>query len=200
MKNNKRIFILIFLLLPPFVFGQNKNNLNIFKELVDSSVTSFVGYLPSGEKQINLKLELGSSYSFFRNRILSDLTEKGFKINVYPSIKENAAKVNYVIEEMNVSYSDIDRDGLFGEFLMPRKLSLRGNFSIDKENIFTKNFNYTFLDTVNVKAVNELENESYPFTKGEVPTEPFFSSITEPVIAISSAAVAIILFFTIRSK
>ncbi len=200
MKNHKRIFILIFLLLPPFVFGQTKTNLNIFKELVDSSVTSFVNNLPKNENQINLKLELGVSYSFFKNRILNDLTLKGIKVTVYPSFKENAAKINYAIEEMNVDYSEIDRDGMFGDFLMPRKLSLKGSYSIDKKNIFTKNFNYTFLDTVNVKAVKSLENESYPFTKGEVPTEPFFSSITEPVIAIGSAALAVILFFTIRSK
>ncbi|HED07085.1 MAG TPA: hypothetical protein ENI57_03110 [Ignavibacteria bacterium] len=200
MKNHKRIFILIFLLLPPFVFGQTKTNLNIFKELVDSSVTSFVNNLPKNENQINLKLELGVSYSFFKNRILNDLTLKGIKVTVYPSFKENAAKINYAVEEMNVDYSEIDRDGMFGDFLMPRKLSLKGSYSIDKKNIFTKNFNYTFLDTVNVKAVKSLENESYPFTKGEVPTEPFFSSITEPVIAIGSAALAVILFFTIRSK
>ena len=173
---------------------------NIFKELVDSSVISFVNNLPGNENQINLKFELGVSYSLFKNRILNDLTEKGIKVTVYPSIKENAAKINYTIEAMKVNYSDIDRDGMFGDFLMPRKLSVKGSYSIDKENIFTKNFNYTFLDTVNVKAVKSLENESYPFTKGEVPTEPFFSSITEPVIAISSAALAVILFFTIRSK
>jgi len=200
MKNHKRIFILIFLLLPPFVFGQTKTNLNIFKELVDSSVTSFVNKLPKNENQINLKLELGVSYSFFKNRILNDLTLKGIKVTVYPSFKKNIAKINYAIEEMKVNYSEIDRDGMFGDFLMPRKLSLKGSYSIDKKNIFTKNFNYTFLDTVNVKVVKSLENESYPFTKGEIPTEPFFSSITEPVIAIGSAALAVILFFTIRSK
>jgi len=181
-------------------YGQSKTNLNIFKELVDSSVVSFVNYLPSSENQINLKLELGTSYSFFSNRILNDLLKKGIKVHIYPSFKDDVSNVNYTIEEVKVHYSEIDRDGMFGDFLMPRKLSLKGNFSIDKKNIFTKNFNYTFLDTVNVNAVKSLENESFPFTKGEVPAEPFFSSITEPVIAISSAAVAVILFFTIRSK
>ncbi|MCH7827803.1 MAG: hypothetical protein IIC75_07525 [Bacteroidetes bacterium] len=200
MKNHKRIFILSFLIFSSFVFGQNKTNLNIFNELVDSSVISFINNLPVNKKRINLKLELGTSYSLFKNRILNYLTEREIKVTVYPSIKVNATKINYSIEEMNVDYSEIYRDGMFGDFLMPRKLSLKGSYSIEKENIFTKNFNYTFLDTVNVKAVKSLENESYSFTKGDVPTEPFFSSITEPVIAISSAALAIILFFTIRSK
>ena len=200
MKNQKKIFMLFFLFMQTLNYGQSKTNLNIFKELVDSSVVSFVNYLPSSENQINLKLELGTSYSFFSNRILNDLLKKGIKVHIYPSFKDDVSNVNYTIEEVKVHYSEIDRDGMFGDFLMPRKLSLKGNFSIDKKNIFTKNFNYTFLDTVNVNAVKSLENESFPFTKGEVPAEPFFSSITEPVIAISSAAVAVILFFTIRSK
>jgi len=200
MKKYKYLIIILFLIVTPFLCGQSKTNLNIFKELVDSSVTSFVSNLPKNEKHINLKMELGTSYSFFQNRILNDLIKKGMKVSVYPSFKEKVANVNYTIEKMKVTYSEIDRDGMFGDFLMPRKLSLKGNYTINNKNIFTKNFNYTFLDTVNVKAVEGLENESYSFTKGEVPTEPFFASITEPVIAISSAAVAIILFFTIRSK
>ena len=198
MKIKSLVFIVI--IFPFFVFGQTKTNLNIYNELVDSSVISLINNLPVGEKEINLKLELGESYSFFQNRILYDLNEKEIKINLFPTLIEGNYRVIYVLEEIKVEYSDIEREGLFGEFMMPRELTLKGNFNISKENIFTKNFNYTFLDTVNVKAVNDIENGSYSFTKGEMPSEPFFSSITEPVIAISSAAVAIILFFTIRSK
>jgi len=197
--NIKRL-VFIVIIFPFFVFGQTKTNISIYNELVDSSVISLINNLPIGEKEINLKLELGESYSFFQNRILYDLNEKKIKVNLFPTLIEGNSRVNYVLEELNVEYSDIEREGLFGEFMMPRELTLKGNFNISKENIFTKNFNYTFLDTVNVKAVNDIENGSYSFTKGEMPSEPFFSSITEPVIAISSAAVAIILFFTIRSK
>jgi len=198
MKIKSLVFIVI--IFPFFVFGQTKTNLNIYNELVDSSVISLINNLPVGEKEINLKLELGESYSFFQNRILYDLNEKEIKINLFPTLIEGNYRVIYVLEEIKVEYSDIEREGLFGEFMMPRELTLKGNFNISKENIFTKNFNYTFLDTVNVKAVSDIENGSYPFTRGDMPSEPFFSSLTEPVIAISSAAVAIILFFTIRSK
>lgn len=193
-------FIIFVLFIPSFIFGQTKTNLDIYNELVDSSVISLINNLPQGENEINLKLELGDSYSFFQNRILYDLNEKKIKINMFPTLKDGVSGVNYVIEEMDVNYSDIDRDGMFGDFMMPRELNIEGNYSISNKKIFTKNFNYTFLDTVNVKAVNEIENESYPFTKGDIPSEPFFSSISEPVIALSSAAVAIILFYTIRSK
>ena len=140
MKKYKYLIIILFLLITPFLCGQSKTNLSIFKELVDSSVTSFVNNLPENKNHINLKLELGTSYSLFQNRILNDLTTKGIKVSVYPSFKEKAPNVNYAIEKMNVTYSEIDRDGMFGDFLMPRRLSLKGSYSIKKENIFTKNF------------------------------------------------------------
>lgn len=196
----RKSLFLIFFFCPILVLGQSKSNLNIFNELVDSSVVSLINNLETSGNEINLKLELGNSYSLFQNRILYDLKENEIKVNLFPQRKENIYNINFAIEEMEVNYYDIERESLFGEFLMPREVTLKGNFSISRENIFTKNYNYTFLDTVNVKAVSELENPSYPFTKGEMPSEPFFSSITEPVIAISSAAVAVILFFTIRSK
>ena len=48
--------------------------------------------------------------------------------------------------------------------------------------------------------IKSLENESFPFTKGAVPPEPFLSGLAEPLIAIGTAAVIIALFFSIRSK
>jgi len=48
--------------------------------------------------------------------------------------------------------------------------------------------------------VKSLENPNHPFTKGNIPAEPFFESIPEPVLAIGTAATAVILFFILRSK
>jgi hypothetical protein len=48
--------------------------------------------------------------------------------------------------------------------------------------------------------VKSLENQALPFTKGEVPPEPLFSSLLEPAVALGTAAVVIYLFFSIRSK
>jgi hypothetical protein len=40
----------------------------------------------------------------------------------------------------------------------------------------------------------------YNFTKGDVPPEPFFSSLLEPTVAIVTTALAVALFFAIRSN
>ena len=74
-----------------------------------------------------------------------------------------------------------------------------GNYYIST-NQQVKDFNLSTKDTINVEDVEIIEDRSYPFTQGELPAEPFFSSILEPVVAISAAAVTVILFFSVRSK
>ena len=76
---------------------------------------------------------------------------------------------------------------------------LSGNYFISNQSQ-VKDFKITAIDTINVENVEYVENRSYPFTRGDLPTEPFFSSILEPVIAIGAAAVVIVLFFSVRSK
>ena len=78
-------------------------------------------------------------------------------------------------------------------------MELSGNYFISNQSQ-VKDFKLTVVDTVNVENVQELENRSYPFTQGELPPEPFFSSLLEPIVAIGAAATVIILFFSVRSK
>ena len=61
-------------------------------------------------------------------------------------------------------------------------------------------YKYNFSDTVALSNINNLQNIAYSFTSPEIPNEPFFSSLLEPTIAIGTAAVAVYLFFNIRSK
>jgi hypothetical protein len=83
---------------------------------------------------------------------------------------------------------------------MQRKIDLSGSYSISKETVISERFDYAYIDTVSVDDAKAIENPSFPFTQAEIPSEPFFSSLLEPAIAIGSAALAVILFFTIRSK
>jgi len=53
---------------------------------------------------------------------------------------------------------------------------------------------------VKVEEIKYLQNESFPFTTGKIPPEPFLSAIAEPLIAIGTAAAVVILFFSVRSK
>ncbi len=175
--------------------AQEKNNLQVFNQLVDSSIVELAPLIPDTVRNISLDLEEGT-YSVFNSQIISDLTGRGYTL----VSRDDHFKLQYVISEVSTSYGDIFRDGFLGDYLVPRKLSLSGSSNLSGRTITTHNFNYTFQDTIAVDSVNSYENLAWPFTHGSLPSEPFFSGILEPVIAVGTAALAVILFFTIRSK
>ena len=79
-----------------------------------------------------------------------------------------------------------------------REISLKGNYFYSGSG--KKDFSYSSNDTVKVDDIKNLENVSFKFTNGTLPPEPFFTGLFEPVVALGTAAAAVILFFTVRSK
>jgi hypothetical protein len=98
-----------------------------------------------------------------------------------------------------VRYTEPEKDGIFGDFFTERTIELSGNFFVSNQSQ-VKDFTIAVKDTINVEDVEKVENRSYPFTRGELPPEPFFSSLLEPIVAVGAAAVIIILFFSVRSQ
>ncbi len=191
-------FIISFFVSVP-IFCQVHDNLEIFYSLIDSSAVNIIKNLPSSSKNLSLNLNLGEAYSLFQNYLESIFYKYGYNVDSKNSI-HNEITIDYVLDKAEVNYGDIFRDGLFGSYLLPRKIEISGNYSIKNNSFIYKEFHYNYLDTVKVDNVKTLENNSYPFTQGNVPAEPFFSSLFEPLVAIGTAAIAVFLFFTIRSK
>jgi hypothetical protein len=175
--------------------AQEKTNLKVFNQLVDSSLAGIASVIPDTVKNISLDLEEGT-YAVFNSQIISFLTGKGYKL----ISGEDSFRLQYVITEAATSYGDIFRDGFLGEYLVPRRLTLSGSGNLLGRVMTTRNFNLAFQDTVAVDSVNAYENPAWTFTQGKLKSEPFFSGIFEPLIAVGTAALAVILFFTIRSK
>ena len=194
----KNILLILFLV-STCVLSQTRDNLEIFYSLVDSSGENLMKNLPESGKDINLNMHLGKSYSLFENHLMEIFDNAGFDINIKDSARENTY-VNYVLDKAKVNYGEMFRSGFFGSYLLPRKLEISGNYSIKNNSFIYKEFHYSYFDTVRVDNVKTLENSSYTFTQGSVPPEPFFSSLFEPLIAVGTAAIAVFLFFTIRSK
>jgi hypothetical protein len=88
--------------------------------------------------------------------------------------------------------------------MVQRKISLKGNFFITASGTSDANYSSEFiyyqLDSINVDDIKNFENSSFKFTQGTIPPEPFFTGLFEPVFALGTAAAAVILFFTVRSK
>jgi hypothetical protein len=193
------LFLLIFSFSFTLTFAQTKTNLEVFYSLVDSSVAKINQNVNS--KNLKINFSTGAFYRLFQNQVIADFVRLGRTV-LSDSTKTlpDFETVNYSMDNANVKYGDMERNGLLGDFVMQRKIDLSGSYLISKETINSERFDFTYTDTVSVDDVKVIENPSFPFTQAEIPSEPFFSSLFEPAIAIGSAALAIILFFTIRSK
>lgn len=192
-KSLRFLFLIVLFQLP--VLSQSISNLDKFYTLVDSASTFLI--MDLGElKKVNLNLDLGNDFSVFANQIRGKLIRNGVELSIQNS---ESTQINFVIDNAQVKYSEPEKDGIFGDFLTERTINLSGNYFISGKSQINK-FNLVDKDTIKVEDVEELENRSFPFTQGELPAEPFFSSILEPVVAITTAAVTVILFFSVRSK
>jgi len=193
------IFLLVVFLAGASVC-QTKTNLEVFYALNDSLVQRIVKELPGEQKKILLNLNLGESYSLFSNHLKNGFIKSGFEVLSKPIEELNIPQVNIVIEEAGVEYGEVERDGWFGDYYTTRTIEIKGNYMQTFSEKGLEEFNISKKDTVKVSDIEKLENESFPFTQGNIPAEPFLSSIWEPVIAIGIAAVTVFLFFTVRSK
>lgn len=110
--------------------------------------------------------------------------------------------LNYKINNAGVKYSKVVKEGFLGEFSVERKLIYAGEFSLrDKQKfIDQKGFEFSVKDTVDYKSLQRIEHPMLEFTKGEVPDESFWDVFLEPVVAIGTIVLTVILLFSVRSK
>ena len=191
-------FLFFTALLQISIFSQPVSNLDKFYDLLDSASTKFVTDIGTAKK-VKLEITLGSDYVLFANQIRGKLLKQGIELINEDKPLNDFISANFVIDNALVTYSVPERDGFLGSFYAERILQLSGNYFISS-NSKIKSFSLVDKDTIDVEDVEKVENRSYPFTRGELPPEPFFSSLLEPIVAIGAAAVTIILFFSVRSK
>jgi len=191
-------FLFFLLLLQISVYSQTISNLDQFYTLIDSASTLLLKDL-GDVKKVNLELNFGVDYSVFANQVRGKLLRNGVQLLSDNSEDKDFVRVNFVVDNSFVGYSEPEKDGIFGDFFTERTIELSGNYFISNQSQ-VKDFNLSILDTINVEDVEYVENRSYPFTRGDLPAEPFFSSLLEPIVAIGAAATVVILFFSVRSK
>jgi hypothetical protein len=192
--------LIAFTLLNIQCYCQAKTNLEVFYSLTDLLVNKIVEEIPPDEKHITLALNLGESYSLFTNEIITDFRKNGKEISVSSPDSNNFPYVNIVMEGAGVEYGEMFRDGWFGVHYIQRYSTIYGNYLQTFSGEQKKEFEITKVDTVKVEDIKSLENDAYPFTKGTLPPEPFISGFAEPLIAIGTVAIVVVLFFTIRSS
>ncbi|MBE0551361.1 MAG: hypothetical protein IH619_03140 [Ignavibacterium sp.] len=195
-KSLRFLFILFFFQIS--VYSQTISNLDKFYALIDSASTLLLKDL-GDVKKVNLELNFGIDYSVFANQVRGKLLRNEVQLVGDNSDEQNFVRVNFVVDNSFVGYSEPEKDGIFGDFFTERTITLSGNYFISNKSQ-VKDFKLTAVDTINVEDVEYVESRSYPFTRGDLPPEAFFSSLLEPIVAIGAAAIVIILFFSVRSQ
>lgn len=192
--------LLITVVIPNSTFSQTKTNMLIFENLIDSSASVISNAIPVDRRNLSFTFELGNEYLLFKDHFLNYFINKHYTIVTQGSKNQGILNIDYTLNNAKVQYGDVFRSGFLGSFKVPRIINISGSYVIGLNPSVGKKFNYSYVDTVKYSDIQDLENISYPVTRGNIPPEPLFGSILEPVVAIGTAAVVIFLFFAIRSK
>lgn len=194
----KILFLLVFT--ASFSFAQSLTNLEQIFGLIDKSGKEIALSLNSQSKNIGLKYNCPAEYKILEQRIEFAFSRSSINFN-----KENSVDysiLNYNLDIAGINYKRVFKDGWFGNMLVERESFIRGTYVLENKGVFllSEKFDYSVTDTIKKDDISSLENLSLPFTKDEIPPEPFFSGLLEPIIAVGTAVVTVILFFTVRSK
>ena len=190
----KKLTIYIFIIFNYTLIAQTDSNLDRINLLLQEVCKKINTELAN---PIVLNFQSPANLSFLKNRTEVYFTELG-KIST-KSIKDT---LNFNIEEAGIVYSKIIKSGFFGDYFVERSAYVKGTYLAKNEGkaAFADEFKISNIDSVNYDDISKLENFSLPFTRGTLPPEPIAPSIIEPLIAISSAVLTVVLFFTVRSK
>ncbi len=196
----QKLYFLFLIFSLTIISAQSKTNLELINSLIDTATEEIAGKLGSTDSEISLKVNSPAEIKFLQNRVNYSLKSKGLK-----AVTENdPAKLKLVfnLDNAATSYLQIIKDGILGKLLLERELIISGTYYLENDYKVENSaeFNYTVIDTVLLEDIKKLENSSLPFAKDELPSEPFFSGIIEPAVALGTAVVAVILFFTVRSN
>jgi hypothetical protein len=104
---------------------------------------------------------------------------------------EDLTKIQIKIDSVKTEYTDLYRDGLFGDYKLVRKISIFYSNPQPKSN--------SIIDTLTLDNFSSIENPAFPFTKSELPPEPFWQSLIEPLVYLGATISVVILLFTTRS-
>lgn len=199
MKNKYLFLILINLVIYQSLVQGQKTNFELADSLIYLSAKAISENVTTDGKY-TLNFNTSESYSVLKSKVISYLQK--FDVEMKETLDEEAEIINYNLDELRVNYSDSFRDGFLGEYVVTRTAELNGSYNVSNSNEIgeAKKFYFNISDSLVYSDVSKVENLAYTFTTAELPEEPFFSSTLEPILAVGTAAVAVYLFFNIRSK
>jgi len=182
--------------------GPILTNLQMFQSLatrIGDQAASAVS--TGGVGSLAVVVSPGETAWTIEQEIIRAFRAKGF--NLLGSPGDSAVVAEFGIADARVSYSNIRRDGLFGQRVLDRevRLTLRGKI-VDRRTgslLLMKEWTEEREDGIGLSQIESLESYGLPMTKGVVPPEGFFSGLVEPLVLLGAIGVAVLLLFSVRS-
>ncbi|MDQ1267086.1 MAG: hypothetical protein QG635_2239 [Bacteroidota bacterium] len=137
---------------------------------------------------------------FFYQKIVESSGAQGIRISKNTATV-NHAEVKALIEEASIQYLALSGD--FDRIIRRGKVRIAATIKyISGEIAVLPTSEMTRQDTVFRFQYEYIESSAYPFAKAALPPEEssLFNQIIEPVVLVSSAMLAVFLFFTVRSN
>jgi len=206
----KRIFILFIVFFAAGnIYAQRDGipvpitNIEIINSLLDSSLNKFDDCFTLLNRESLYSISAGRSNDA-ADYLVRYLKQKYSYIKFVSSdsgVKDNVIK--FKLSNINISTEYIPG----GDFQVLKKnitRTIKTGFKSDFERNDTLIYSWSFLKSYNdefdFSYKNYVESGNYSFIKGNLPDESFWDKFLVPAAAIAVSAVAIILFFVIRSK
>jgi len=209
MRALKFLYILIFCsLIFNIALAQNEENQRII-----SNIEVFENALKKSYRTIEDRIILlgKEKVYFFQVDAKSEVTDffvNGMRrfLGDYKIITEDSNKRDYSIILKNIRL-EIKYIKAKSDILLNKKYERKVIFAFDiilrdKElsEVFSKSISDNFEDILYSEYISDAELSGYSFTKGQIPDETLFEKLLIPGVILAASAVAIVLFFIIRSK
>lgn len=192
-------FISLLIILTSVVSAQIKSNFDLISVLTEKSVAEIVTENNLTGRAAYLETDTPNEYRILVNVVINTLNKNGVEILNNPS--EADLILNYSITKAGIRYTNPHRDGLFGENILEREYFLEGTFYLSDSNkiVKTEEFSRSGKGTLKYDNIDNAETPGFGFTKSDLPGEDLFLNLTEPVIAVSTVILLIVLLFSVRS-
>ena len=205
------LFCIVLLILTKNIYPQNNEytsseiNIDIFSRLLDEGLNDLENQLiiTGKDKLYVLKFPDESEDKDF---IQLKLKQKfgSYKLLTGNSFDEADYEIVFEKPKLRTNYKEIFTSSFMGNKRVKRKIGVVFLYKIidnkTKEEIYSNTTNESFEDDFLLDNLEQIERSNYTFTKGKLPEENLFEKFLVPAVIVAASAVAIILFFVIRSK
>ena len=140
---------------------------------------------------------------FLRNAFIEGMRQSCSVVISGPESLHTASAFELQASRATVQYSNMFRDGLFGEKKVERSIIVEFSVAVSRsrsrELAVAGLEQEVWRDTVPVKILEYLPSPGIRVTYANVPPETFFDRMIEPLVILGTTGILVYLFFTVRS-